>query len=131
MTSTPDLLTRIVRTIRLGNGRSVSLRAYIDAWRRVIHAPSSTTFHAALTHPFDHRDETNRDILLGQFRAGLDDRINRHIAWYGHGRKWSYQWQSEAINLAVHANTPRLVLRYIPPDFRDRFRHRFVLGDDD
>lgn len=109
------------RYVTLGNGRRVGLASYVAAWRACLAADPAQPIRMDL-HGLP--GSTAADVLR-QFRDGLHDRINRHIPGYGVGRKWSPDWQREAIHFAAQVNTPRLVVRYLPKDFRGlRFMHR-------
>jgi hypothetical protein len=37
-----------------------------------------------------------REEILGEFRDGVHDRINRHAPGFGAGRKWDSEWQRAA-----------------------------------
>ena len=104
--------------IGLPNGRSVTIATYVAAWRRLREMPG-----ARLVGGFYHEDEPAGQVL-GAFRYGLHDRINRHVPGFGRGRKWDGDWQRAAIQTAGRANTPRVILDWVPTEFRARLRHR-------
>ena len=106
------------RVVVLPNGRAVRLSAYVAAWRVVLRSPPDMEFKG-----WDHF-ATPAGRILAELRRGLHDRINRHVAGYGHGRKWSDDWQRAAAYTADHVNTPRLIVRWCPPDLRRRLAHR-------
>lgn len=108
------------RVIRLPNGRHVGLRAYVAAWRVLLR-----TTPDANVRGFDYFTQTAGEVLAA-FRAGLQDRINRHLPGYGRGRKWSSDWQRDAGHTARAVNTPRLIVRWAPLDLRARLAHRLT-----
>lgn len=115
------MATNSSRYVTLGDKRRVPLGAYVAAWRAVLAAPADQRTDRSLCERFP---STAGDVLR-EFRDGLHDRINRHVPGYGVGRKWSADWQREAVHFAASINTPRLVIRYLPKDFRGpRFMHR-------
>jgi hypothetical protein len=75
---------------------------------------------------WDHFPE-KAEVILREIRRGIHDRINRRMPGYGVGRKWDYQWQTDAMRTAMAVNTPRLVIyrRNLAPEWRERFAHRF------
>lgn len=110
------------RAVTLANGRRVSLGCYVAAWRQAREAEPETMFRHG---PATWWPVTAADALA-QFRDGLNDRINRHAPHYGRGRKWSNDWQRQALQLAGAVNTPRLVVRWAPVEFRARLAHRLA-----
>lgn len=109
------------RIVTLGCGRKVGLGAYVKAWQRALDAPADARFNGS---PSDSRLPSSRDEVLREFRDGMHDRINRHISSHGRGRKWHSDWQRQAIQLALAVNTPRLIVRWAPLEFRARLAHR-------
>lgn len=110
-----------VRVVTLPNGRACGLGVYVTAWRSLIDITRLTP--KALIKGFDHfPEEASR--VLDALRDGLHDRINRHVPHYGKGRKWDHNWQRAAIQCAHEVNTPRLIVRYAPPDLAKRLAHR-------
>lgn len=107
------------RYVTLGNGRAVSLGSYVRAWR-ICRASLPTT----LVRECPDGSEGTAGEALRQFRAGMADRINRHVPGYGHGRKWGTDWQAETGRLARAVNSPRLIVRWAPLEFRARLSHR-------
>lgn len=110
------------KVVTIGDGRRIPLAVYVAAWRRVRAAPPDTRFRGSPCG-WSGVEETAAEILR-QFRAGMDDRINRHMPWHGRGRRWEPDWQAEAVRLARAVNTPRLVVRWAPQEFRQRLAHR-------
>jgi hypothetical protein len=108
--------------VTLASGRRVSLGSYVDAWRTVRAADPAALFHGAPEDWF--RIPEPAAVILRQFRTGLHARINRHVPGYGRGRKWSTDWQREAWRTARAVNTPRLVVRWVPTEFRARLADR-------
>ncbi|MCL8382079.1 DNA polymerase III subunit beta [Xanthobacter aminoxidans] len=110
------------RVVRLGSGQVVTLGTYVAAWRRARAAPPDARFRGSPCG-WAGAEEKVAEILR-QFRAGMDDRINQHLPWFGRGRRWGPEWQAEASRLARAVNTPRLIVRWAPPEFRARLAHR-------
>ncbi|MFG1304178.1 DNA polymerase III subunit beta [Xanthobacter autotrophicus] len=110
------------KVVTLGDVRRIPLGVYVAAWRLVRAAPPDARFRGSPCG-WSGSEETAAEILR-QFRAGMDDRINRHVPWHGRGRRWGPDWQSEAARLARAVNTPRLVVRWAPQEFRRRLAHR-------
>ncbi len=119
-------MSNSLRTVRLGSGRVVSLGTYVAAWKRALSAPAHATFRET---PCSWAGG-DRDQVLREFRAGLHDRINRHLPRYGKGRKWDPQWQIETYRAARDLNTPRLALHWLPAWLKARFAHRIAVFDD-
>lgn len=111
--------------VTLASGRRVSLGAYVAAWRTVRRADPNARFRGAPDAWFGEIEPAER--ILRQFRAGLHSRINRHLPDYGRGRKWSQDWQREALQTAGKVNTPRLIVRWIPADLMPRLSHRLTV----
>lgn len=112
----------MIRYIRLPNGRAVSVGAYVRAWRALLALDG-----AATVRDFGPWPEPASDVLRA-LRAGIHDRINRHTAAYGLGRKWAADWQRAAVQCAHAVNTPRLIVRWAPADLRARLAHRLTDG---
>lgn len=110
------------KVVTLGDVRRIPLGVYVAAWRLVRAAPPDARFRGSPCG-WSGSEETAAEILR-QFRAGMDDRINRHVPWHGRGLRWGPDWQSEAARLARAVNTPRLVVRWAPQEFRRRLAHR-------
>lgn len=116
------------RVVVLADGRRVGLGAYVAAWRHVRKAPPGSMIRGA---PGSHRaDWDSAAVALRQFRTGMHDRINRHLPGYGHGRKWSSDWQRAAIQTAGLVNIPRVRVHWIPRDLAGRLAHRLARADD-
>jgi hypothetical protein len=54
----------------------------------------------------------------------MHDRINRHIPGFGIGRKWDQDWQRQTCHAANLLNMPRVIIDWLPPEYRTRFAHR-------
>lgn len=110
----------MIPVIQLPNGRAVTLRAYVAAWRalRLMHP-------AARLNGWGHFSETAADILRAM-SYGVHDRINRHVPGHGIGRKWADSWQNGAWSCARLVNTPRLIVlpSTVPAEFRGRLAAR-------
>jgi len=109
----------MTRAIQLPNGRAVTLRAYVAAWRalRLMHPKARLT-------GWSHFTATAADILRAM-SYGVHDRINRHLTHYGRGRKWSESWQNHARHCANAVNS-RVIVRpsTVPAEFRGRLAAR-------
>lgn len=113
------------RYITLPDGHHCSLGKYVEAWSILRGA-----YHNSNVSGFDHFPMTAPEVLR-ELRYGMHDRINRHIPGHGIGRKWDQNWQRAALQTALAVNTPRLIVRYCPPDFRVRLAHRITTADQD
>lgn len=100
-----------MKCIILGNGRKIGLTRYVAAWRACKTLPPQTWIGPGVSGWGETAGEA-----LQALRAGLDDRINRHIAGYGIGRKWTPDWQRAVLQAAHQINTPRLIIRWLPAD---------------
>jgi hypothetical protein len=116
------------RTVTLGTGETVTLGAYVRAWRTVLARPDDTFRHGL----GGWWPVTGREILR-DFRNGLHARINsgvpRSAPWAPpppRGRKDDPDWQRAAHQLAARVNTPRLLVRVheCPAEFRARLSER-------
>jgi hypothetical protein len=107
------------RYVTLGDGFRVGLGQYVEAWQKIKALPPGTYLPR-----IPNGNDGSAAEALQQFRDGMHDRINRHIPGYGKGRKWSLAWFWEAKRLASAVNTPRLVVRWAPPEFRKRLADR-------
>lgn len=115
------------RAVILGDGRAVPLVAYVAAWRAMLAASEDCRFRGSPKDPRGWKGSYTRAEVLREFRDGLHDRINRHIPNHGKGRKWSYDWFMAAWRLSRDVNTPRLIVRYCPAEFRPRLEHRLTV----
>jgi hypothetical protein len=106
------------RYITLPNGNACGIPTYVKAWRTLKTAQPDEQIKG-----WDHFATEAKDILR-EIRYGVHDRINRHISGYGHGRKWSEDWQRTMIQSADRLNTPRLVIDWLPGDLKERFANR-------
>lgn len=117
------------RYVTLGDGRRVGLGAYCTAWKAVLAAPGVATYRSGLE---GRGIAASRATILEMFRAGMQDRINRHdrrliVNHRGRRpRKLDQDWQRHAIQTAQAVNTPRLVVRWVPHDLRARLAHRIT-----
>lgn len=111
------------KVIVLGDGRRVTLGNYVKAWRAVLKSPQGAMFKGS---PSDSRMPADREQCLREFRSGMHDRINKRIPSYGRGRKWSSDWWWDAWRASRDVNTPRLVVRWVPFEFRERLAHRLT-----
>ena len=116
------------RVVYLPEGRQVSLSTYVGAWKKALAAPPKTLFENGFNWYPESREE-----ILREFRRGMHDRINRRIdgfpgtlrpARLPQGRKWTYQWQIETYRAAQQLNRPRLIIDWLPPWLKSRYRHR-------
>ena len=114
-----------MRAVKLGDGRRISLAAYVAAWKRCLSLPADTPIGRGVSG----LGETAGDALR-ELRYGLHDRINRHLPGFGNGRKWHPDWQRQMVQAAHHLNTPRLIIRWLPQDLMRlaRFRERVEYG---
>jgi len=110
--------THTVRVIILPSGRQVRLGEYVRSWQALLAMSPETRVDR-----WNDWSASARDILR-DLRDGIHDRINRHIEWYGRGRRWAPNWQRQTRHLANAINTPRLIIDWIPIDYRSRFQHR-------
>lgn len=107
--------------IVLPNGRRCGVGRYARAWVALLAmAPES------LCPGFDHFPEPAREILAAM-HGGLADRINRHLPWYGRGRKWKSDYQialwrdSRAVRDRVERRVR--VYQFETIEARSRFSH--------
>jgi hypothetical protein len=119
-------MTASPQTIRLGDGHRVSLGTYLRAWKAALAAPHDAWFPRT---PCSWAGG-DRDQVLREFRAGIDDRINRHLPDYGRGRKWDPTWQLETLRAARALNHPRLVISWLPQWLKARYASRLWRSDD-
>ena len=121
------------RYVTLGNGRKISLGAYVRAWK-TCRSLNPRTWIGPGVSGFG---QTAGEALV-ELRRGLDDRINmrgiRDLETlrpkevrnrrYSKMRKLSADWQRAMTQAASALNTPRLVIHWLPADLRKRFAHR-------
>jgi hypothetical protein len=115
------------RYVTLGNGQRVSLGAYVAGWRTVNAAPDGEEY----SHGLCQCGPATALEVRAEYAEGLHDRINRHIAGFGVGRKWDADWQRYTLQSALRLNTPRLIVRAVelPLWLRDRMAHRVTEND--
>lgn len=106
--------------ITLPSGDACTVGSYVRSWQKL-----KTYRPGALVFGFDPFPSRADDILAA-LAEGMADRINQHVKGFGAGRKWSYDWQAEASRTARAVNTPRLIVRYCPKEFRARLAHRLT-----
>lgn len=111
--------------IKLGCGRRIGLGRYVAAWRRCLELDAGTWIGRGV----DGWGQTAGEALR-ELRRGLDDRINKHLAWYGKGRKWTTDWQASMWRAAREVNEPRLIIRWLPADLMKipRLKERVEYG---
>lgn len=107
------------RTIKTSSG-TVRLGEYVRVWKSLKNTSPGTMFKSSLCGWCSARRET----ILAEFMDGLQDRINRHLVWYGKGRKWTYEWQLETQRAVRQLNTRRLAIRWLPAWLKTRFAER-------
>ena len=115
------------RYVTLGDGRKIGLGRYVAAWRDCLALSPETHIGRGIDGYGQSAGEALRDL-----RAGMHDRINRHVPGFGRGRKWSADWQRAALHAAGAVNTPRLVVRWLPADLMKvpQLRRRVESGRD-
>ncbi len=106
------------RYITLPNGNRCGLPIYVKAWRTLKAARPDEQIKG-----WGHF-ATDAKSILRDIRCGVHDRINKHIPNYGNGRKWESQWQKDVRQTAGDVNTPRLIVRWVPRDLKNRLDHR-------
>ena len=113
------------RYVTLGCGRQIGLGRYVAAWKQCLALPPKTSVGPGISGWGQNAGEALADL-----RAGLDDRINRHLPWHGKGRKWDSDWQRGMTQAAQQINAPRLIVRWLPPDLMKvpRLRERVLQG---
>jgi hypothetical protein len=115
------------RVVHLPENRTVTLGAYVAAWKTVLAAPEDSTFQ----NGFNWYPESRKEVLR-EFRRGLHDRINRRIDGFPgtlkpratHGRKFEHEWQIETYRASRQLNHPRLIIDWLPLWLHSRFKHR-------
>ena len=107
-------------TVKLPDGRDVTLREYVRSWRILKTLPPDREVARFAWYPMQAAE------ILRELRRGMHDRINRHLPDYGKGRKWDADWQRAMRHAANDLNHPRLVIHYLPPDLKARFAHRLA-----
>lgn len=100
--------------------RTLTLGQYCVAWRTVKAAPAETEFKESLCGWWPE----SRETILGQFSYGVHDRINRHLPWFGKGRKWHDDWQRETLQAAQRINQPRLIIDWLPGWLKGQYAQR-------
>jgi hypothetical protein len=120
------------RIITLPRGRAVTLGFYVRVWKLVKAADPETAVTGFFSAP------STAQATLREIRKAMHERISEAIP-YRHrgsasplppiGRKWGSDWQRAARYCAREVNTPRLIVRYVPHDFRERLAHRIYTDD--
>lgn len=121
-----SLRARSVRYVSLCDGRKIGLGAYVAAWRQCLALPTKTPIGRGVDGWGQNAGEALHDL-----RRGLDDRINRHLPWFGRGRKWDSDWYWGMHRAASELNYRnagggRLAIHSLPPELRTRFEHRLT-----
>lgn len=119
-------MSNTIHTVLLGHGQRVTLAVYVRAWKTALAAPADAWFPRT---PCSWAGG-DRAQVLHEFRAGIDDRINRHLPDYGTGRKWRSEWQVETRRAAQALNTPRLAIHWLPQWLKGRFAGRIATYGD-
>lgn len=114
----------MINAFRLPNGRLVTIKSYVKAWKTL----RSMDPNAMIPGWDDFPTEAWR--VLREMRRGMHDRINRHMLDHGKGRKWTDDWFFAAFRCARDVNTPRLIVRWVPAEFRSRLAGRLTTTDD-
>jgi len=107
------------RYVTLGDGRTIGLGRYVAAWKACLDLPGNTRIGRGVNGWGQTASEALADL-----RAGMHDRINRHLPGYGRGRKWDDDWQLAMSHARHQLNTPRLAIHWLPADLRERFADR-------
>ena len=110
--------------VRLPNGLQCPIPSYVAGWRALRGMDP-----CAKVRGWDHFP-TEAGAILRALRAGMHDRINRHLAWSQETRKWSPLWQADMARAARDLNWPRLRIHWLPPELRERFGHRLASRED-
>lgn len=76
------------KIIILPNGKACGIGRYLKAWQALKALPGHENVNGFHWFPDSAAN------ILREMRAGLHDRINRHDAAYGKGRKWAEQYQT-------------------------------------
>lgn len=79
-----------MKTIQLPNGKRVSLATYAAAWRALKVMPKDAQVNGFAWH------HESVESILHAIRGGLSERINRHDARHGKGRKWDNDYFVQA-----------------------------------
>lgn len=108
------------RVIQLPCGRNVTLGEYVRSWRVLRSLPPRKP-----VANWGHFPEEAGDILRA-ISFGVQDRINRHLAYYGKGRKWGDTWQNDTARASRDVNTPRLAVHWVPAHLRARLADRLA-----
>lgn len=99
------------RYVTLADGRTIGLGKYVAAWKACKALPPQTWIGKDVSGWGQFAGEALADL-----ESGMVDRINRNIPGYGVGRKWSSDWQCQMWRAASDLNTPRLLVRWVPPE---------------
>lgn len=81
--------------------------------------------------PIDRFERLTGDEWLRWFRRKLDEKVSSRIPQYNIGRKWDNNWQWDTRRIAEQVNTPRLIVRWAPKEFRARLQHRLTTHEED
>lgn len=108
----------MTKHIVLPSGARVTLKSYCAAWREVLRVDADREFNDFGAFPMTAGE------ILSEIRNGIHDRINRHLSYFGKGRKWGENYQTETLRASRALNTPRLAIHWLPLWLRERFEHR-------
>jgi hypothetical protein len=109
------------RYVTLGDGRTIGLGKYVEAWRQCRQLAPGTPIGKGV----DGWGQTAAEALV-DLRRGLEDRINKGDPAFGKGRKWGREYQVETMRAAYALNQPRLVIYWLPPWLKGRFADRLA-----
>jgi hypothetical protein len=110
----------------LPNGKHCSLATYRNAWNKLKTLKPDSEINGWEWYPVPARD------ILRQLRAGMHNRINRHIPGYSKGRKWSVDYQHTLRREArmIHDYTQRRIIhphnRLSTPELQRRFQWNYT-----
>lgn len=108
------------RFVTLGSGRKVGLGAYTRAWRQAKKMPSD----ASVRETPSGRAGSTAGQALREFRAGMHDRINRHVKGHAAGRKWGDDYQAGARHAANNLRAGVRLHADAPKDIQRKLSHR-------
>lgn len=117
--------------VRLGSGRRLPLGGYVRVWKQLIDLARVDPDATGRFSPVTMDEISTVGEALRAFRAGMHDRINRHMPGYRVGRKWTLEWQTSVSRVArlLDQRVAAVRSREIPDRaMRHRLQHRL---DDD
>lgn len=104
---------------------SYTARQLVEAHRHATAHPEARYLPSA---PGEDHEVLTATAWLQWFRARLMEKIEAHDPttpdpfW----RKVQPEWQRDARRTADQVNTPRLIVRWVPRDLRERLKHRIA-----